>query len=219
MKKLDPEEKKRRKKERDIKYRQKNKDKLNEYQRKWRKNSIKYKENRRLYRQTDKYKEQYTLYVLMNKEKIRIRNSEYRKNNKEKISKRSKEYRLKNLDSSVKAIAEWRKNNPNYFKEYRMKNIEYIKRHDKMRYYVRNYGITEEDFLNLIRIQNNKCDICRVDFSCIKTKDIHVDHCHETGQVRGVLCRWCNLTLGHAKDSINILELSIDYLYRHKWKK
>lgn len=50
MKKLDPEEKKRRKKERDIKYRQKNKDKLNEYQRKWRKNSIKYKENRRLYR-------------------------------------------------------------------------------------------------------------------------------------------------------------------------
>lgn len=42
--------------------------------------------------------------------------------------------------------------------------------------------------------------------------DLHVDHDHETGLIRGLLCHHCNTLLGHAKDSVDVLEAAIVYL-------
>ena len=42
------------------------------------------------------------------------------------------------------------------------------------------------------------------------------DHCHRTGRVRGILCRECNLLLGHARDDTNVLKAAIDYLDRRR---
>jgi hypothetical protein len=39
-----------------------------------------------------------------------------------------------------------------------------------------------------------------------------VDHCHQTGKVRGLLCRDCNLSIGHMKDSVERLKAAIKYL-------
>jgi len=41
-----------------------------------------------------------------------------------------------------------------------------------------------------------------------------IDHCHETDEIRGLLCNKCNLLIGHARDSVDILRAAIDYLAR-----
>lgn len=48
---------------------------------------------------------------------------------------------------------------------------------------------------------------------------LQVDHDHESGRVRGLLCRACNLILGHAGDSRSVLMSAIEYLRVHAWKR
>lgn len=55
------------------------------------------------------------------------------------------------------------------------------------------------------------CEICKSN-----TKDIVVDHCHNTNVVRGSLCRKCNIALGHVNDSTKTLESMIQYLEKYK---
>lgn len=69
------------------------------------------------------------------------------------------------------------------------------------------YRLTYEDYLELVQKQDNLCGIC------FKELDPpYVDHCHETGLVRGLLCHNCNTLLGHSKDDIVILRNAISYL-------
>jgi hypothetical protein len=70
------------------------------------------------------------------------------------------------------------------------------------------YGLTEDQYLEMVDKRNGKCDICDV----VYTKTLNVDHNHKTGEVRGLLCNNCNRGLGHLKDSIEILESAIYYL-------
>jgi len=69
------------------------------------------------------------------------------------------------------------------------------------------YGITAEQLEEMKIAQDNKCKICRTEL--IKP---HVDHDHETGTVRGVLCGNCNLGLGAFGDNPEFLQAAIDYL-------
>ena len=57
------------------------------------------------------------------------------------------------------------------------------------------YGITAEQFEQRLLEQNGKCFICSIDKSSSK-KNLHVDHCHATGKIRGILCHRCNTKLG-----------------------
>lgn len=63
----------------------------------------------------------------------------------------------------------------------------------------------------MIASQDNKCAICATVF--VKTPQI--DHDHITRQNRGLLCQFCNLVLGNAKDQISILENAIKYLRKY----
>ena len=74
-------------------------------------------------------------------------------------------------------------------------------------YWLKRYGITLEDYNNLSEAQDHLCAIC-----LSKKSPLHVDHCHTTGKVRGLLCFSCNTLLGVAKDSPNILKSAITYL-------
>ena len=79
----------------------------------------------------------------------------------------------------------------------------------------RRYNMTVEDYNILFASQNNCCAICGTDSPEMKMYRGNgwvVDHDHDTGQVRGILCCRCNLLLGRAKDSISILENAINYL-------
>lgn len=74
------------------------------------------------------------------------------------------------------------------------------------------YGITIDDFHRLFEKQRRKCAICREKFNGYDS--IHVDHCHVTKKVRGLLCAKCNKGLGHFNDDPNILRRAIRYLIR-----
>ena len=77
-------------------------------------------------------------------------------------------------------------------------------------HYWREYGLTLEAFDVMLEGQGNKCATCHGP----PTRDgrFHVDHCHTTGKVRGLLCHHCNIALGHVKDDPATLQRMIDYL-------
>lgn len=71
------------------------------------------------------------------------------------------------------------------------------------------YGITKQDYYNILETQNGQCGICGCDSGDSK---FHVDHCHETGKVRGLLCQKCNCGLGLLGDTVEGLMKALNYM-------
>ena len=90
----------------------------------------------------------------------------------------------------------------------------------KNSYYKRNYNITETEYLQLKLKHNNRCAICASEGFFIgknnHTEKLVVDHDHETGAVRGILCHNCNRALGLFKDNVSFLQTAIKYLDKSK---
>jgi len=76
---------------------------------------------------------------------------------------------------------------------------------------LKRHGITKEMYDTLWNKQGQCCGICGVSEKSHE-KNWHIDHCHTTDQIRGILCHHCNLLLGNAKDNPVILEAAIRYL-------
>lgn len=72
------------------------------------------------------------------------------------------------------------------------------------------YGIGIEDYEKILAHQKYVCAICGIPQK--NNKHFHIDHCHKTGEVRGVLCATCNRGLGCFEDSVSILKKAIGYL-------
>ena len=66
----------------------------------------------------------------------------------------------------------------------------------------------------MLQQQNSACAICAE--KCISGKRLAVDHCHETGKVRQLLCRRCNQSMGKFNDDPVLLQKVVDYLI--KWQ-
>lgn len=75
-------------------------------------------------------------------------------------------------------------------------------------------GFTPKEFQEKLNSQGNVCAICGTDDP--GKLDFCADHCHDTGQKRGVICRKCNAGLGHFKDSVENLNAAIEYLEYYK---
>lgn len=74
----------------------------------------------------------------------------------------------------------------------------------------RRYGITAEQYDEMLRRQNGLCAICRATSRDGRT--LVVDHCHKTGEVRGLLCNPCNVGLANFRDNMVSLVRAIEYL-------
>lgn len=78
------------------------------------------------------------------------------------------------------------------------------------------FGITHDDFLAMLEAQGNVCAICGNGETSKRQRSLNVDHDHETGAVRGLLCNRCNPMLGYARDDVAVLQAVIDYLRRSR---
>lgn len=97
---------------------------------------------------------------------------------------------------------EWRKNNK--------KRFDYLSLKSKLK---KKYGLTPEDYQKMITLCGNKCEICRISPEKInRQRRLSVDHNHQTGKIRGILCHSCNIIIGLCKENPEILKEIIKYL-------
>jgi hypothetical protein len=75
------------------------------------------------------------------------------------------------------------------------------------------YGIDVVVYEKIFTDQEGRCAICNKKQPANKPL-LHVDHCHKTNKVRGLLCYNCNMGIGRFKDDIDILKSAISYLMR-----
>ncbi|MEA2973996.1 MAG: hypothetical protein QOG82_2454 [Actinomycetota bacterium] len=115
--------------------------------------------------------------------------------------------------AAVKArVKRWQQENPERLNAYRRMRCEEpaVKRAERAGHLKRKYGITIEHYDELLARQGGGCAICgrepRPDIS------LHLDHDHESGQLRGILCFRCNNALGDFDDDLGLLRAAIRYL-------
>jgi Recombination endonuclease VII len=98
----------------------------------------------------------------------------------------------------------WREENPGKWQDNLNSRIWYVRS--------KKYGVTREKFMEMLKSQNNLCSICKKEID----ESASVDHCHNTGQVRGLLCRNCNAGIGLFEDNVESLRNAIQYLSIYK---
>ena len=108
---------------------------------------------------------------------------------------------------------EWYENNKDAqkanAKKYRKKNpLSHFKSHIK-----REYGITLDDYNAMFSNQHGSCAICNTHQKDLE-KRLSVDHCHTSGNVRGLLCNRCNTSIGLFDEDTSILKSAINYIDR-----
>lgn len=121
-----------------------------------------------------------------------------------------------------------------YQKQWHIKNKERLSE-NKKDYYQKNkqaqrnrdllsrYGITLEQYDIMREKQNYSCQCCGIHENELETiykashhKRLFVDHCHETGKVRGLLCNACNTFIGFLETKQNLLTNALDYISEYK---
>lgn len=85
----------------------------------------------------------------------------------------------------------------------------------------RKYNISPDDVFRLYKKQDGRCAICKIrgdvrELGFVKKKPLCVDHDHDTGAVRGLLCGPCNLGIGKLADDPVIIANAVKYLKKHK---
>ncbi len=99
-------------------------------------------------------------------------------------------------------------------KRSRIKNDARIKQYEKGAKLHRMYGVTLEQYNEKFEQQGGRCIICQAHQSELKYS-LCVDHNHDTGEVRDLLCSKCNSLLGYCREDIGIMETAIEYLRKH----
>jgi hypothetical protein len=79
------------------------------------------------------------------------------------------------------------------------------------------HGITLDKYHSLLEWQDFCCAICGTDVVSVASRQTHIDHDHETGKVRGILCGKCNTGLGKLGDGKH-LDAAVRYIARSRKK-
>jgi hypothetical protein len=119
---------------------------------------------------------------------------------------------LKTAKQQRDRVKKWREENPEYIKQYRVENRRRIYLVESQR----KYGITPEQYEAICDLQKGACATCELQFDWAdKQTAPHIDHCHKTGLIRGLLCNKCNTVLGLVNDSADRLQKLSEYIACH----
>lgn len=162
------------------------------------------------YKDKLKEKERKKAYYAENKEKIcAYRRACYKKRKGGLTLEEIDGRRLYQRVRYKKNIEERRGWSRNYYQKNKEKIIEHRKCYRDAEHRERKYGITKRRYENMLYLQGGKCRICG---NLERDRRLSVDHCHNTGKVRGLLCRRCNLALGFFDDDIDRVKKALTYL-------
>lgn len=138
----------------------------------------------------------------MTKEERLQRNREkarrWRQLNPEKSSAMSRRYYAANSAKACENAKKWRLANPEKAREY-----SWVK-----------HGVSVQEAYAALENHTGYCDCCGTKEP--GKKGWYVDHCHDTGKVRGILCFNCNSGIGHLGDNLEGIQKGIEYLLRHQ---
>ena len=132
----------------------------------------------------------------------------------------ARQWRQKNSDYVNEKIREDRLINPEKYREWereqRNKDVEKSRYRDVLK----KHKISADDYNELVLSQNNLCKICgKEETKKSRTKGeicrLALDHNHDTGKIRGLLCHHCNAAIGHLKEDIQLFHNAIEYLKEH----
>lgn len=148
----------------------------------------------------------------MTKDKVKAREYKrrYNEKHKEEITKARRAYYSDPVNRARhnEKQKEWYRNNREKAMENNRKR--YKPEYDRERK-LRRYGITPEDYNSMFESQNGRCAVCGVHQSEL-SKPLFVDHEHDTGITRGLLCQRCNFAIGLFDDDVGRLLDAIRYL-------
>ena len=157
----------------------------------------------------DRRKKVQKKYYAARKDYFRLKQKEWRNKNPERLKELKRQSYARNSDSAKATIKKyWNKNKESILEKAKQKyknNPELYKE----RAIIYKYGITYKDKEEMYMSQDGKCLICNNQFPI---QDLHIDHNHNTNEVRGLLCPQCNTSLGLLKEDINTLMNMIDYI-------
>ena len=136
---------------------------------------------------------------IIDKEKKRIYKKEYRERNLEKVRQQSRDWNRNNRARYKSTNKKWYEDNKD--------SINFRCRKNKIK---REYYLTIEQYNQMFVDQNGVCAICGEKQE--NGKNLSIDHNHETGKVRGLLCTRCNTGIGLLKEKEDILLKAIEYL-------
>lgn len=107
---------------------------------------------------------------------------------------------------------------PDERKEYHRNYYRSYKTKQKAARVLNTYNLTVAQCDDIWRYQGGQCAICKTEIGRPSEVGVttHIDHDHDTGKVRGLLCPHCNLMLGHAKDNPETLRTAARYLELHQ---
>lgn len=153
--------------------------------------------------------EDHRKYYYKNKDYFKKKQKEWRDKNPEHLKELKRNSYLRNREKTIAHINQYRAKNLNKIKAYhkeRYKNNPELFKERRLKY---NYGMTFEDKEEIYKQQEGKCKICLNDF---QIHELHIDHSHKTNIIRGLLCPHCNTAIGLLKEDTNILKSAIKYL-------
>jgi hypothetical protein len=114
---------------------------------------------------------------------------------------------------------EYRKWHREYAKKWRRENPKSRKLSDRKKE-LKRLGATIELFNSILEKQKGLCKICSIDFQKEDKKPV-LDHNHETGNIRGILCQNCNMQLGHIEKlrikNFLFMEQALEYLKKYNY--
>ena len=131
----------------------------------------------------------------------------------------TREMRLEQMrQDRIKDPQKYRERYKKYYGKYRQEIRERVKKQRaedntmyRNQWLRQKYGITVDDYNAMYEKQLGMCQICGVHSSEL-SKPLHVDHCHETGLVRALLCTRCNAGIGQFLENTETMLSAIEYL-------
>jgi hypothetical protein len=145
---------------------------------------------------------------------------QWRDQNREKLRQQGRDRYAKNPDKFREEALRRYHANPELHREisrrWKSRNKDKVALYVRRKALLRLYGITPEEYGRMLKEQKHRCQICKVKDVDARYGLLDVDHCHETGKVRALLCNRCNRLVAQIEVSgREIFNRTLEYIDQH----